>query len=188
MIRRPILLLCLTAALAAPAISPENSRSARQKIDRILEEKMAPGSSLVLSGDEINSCLRYDYADVVPAGVTQPNLHLEPDRVTGTAMVDFAEWQSQSGGSPGLLLGWLLRGKRRVEVACRYTSADGYGRVDVESVRIGGSAVSAEAITFLINNLVQPRYPEAVVGRSVPLAYRLKQVRIEQGRAVVVAK
>jgi hypothetical protein len=188
MIRRWITLVCLFAALASTAITPESSHSARQKLDRIAERKLAPGASLVLSEDEINSYLRYDYAPKLPAGVSEPYFRLEPDHVKAGAMVDFLEWQVQKGASPGLLLSWLLRGKRRVEGVGRYTSADSYGRTDIESVKIDGIPISAQAVTFLIENLVAPRFPGAVVGRSVPLDYNLKQVRIERGRAVVVAR
>lgn len=183
---RPIVLGLLVAALAAPAISPESSRSAQQKLDRIAEEKMAPGSSVVLTEDEINSFLRYDYAADLPKGISQPRIHLEPDRVLGTATVDFLEWQSQTGASPGPLLWWLLRGKRPVEAVCRYTSSKGYGRADVESVKISGVPISGSAVNFLIENLVTPRYPAAVVGRPTPLGFHLQQVRVEKGRAVVV--
>jgi hypothetical protein len=141
---------------------------------------------VILTQDEINSYLRYDYASEVPAGVTDPNLRLEPDRVTGTATVDFLEWQVQKGASPGFLLSWLLRGKRRVEVVGRWTSAEGYGLADIESVTIGSVPVSGGAVKFLIDNLVRPRYPGAVVGERVALGYHLRQVRIERGRAVVV--
>lgn len=170
-----------------PALSPESSHSARNKLEIIGEQKMRPGSSLVLTQDEINSFLRYDYAAGIPAGVTEPHLRLEPDRVIGTATVDFVEWQAERGGSPGLLLGWLLRGKRRVEAVCRYTSANGQGQVDVESVTIGGVTLSAGAVDFLIDHVIRPRYPAADVGRPAPLGHSLKQVRVERGRAVVVA-
>ncbi len=143
---------------------------------------------VVLTEGEINSYLRYDYAAELPAGLTQPELRLEPDRVSGSGMVDFLEWQSANGASPGPLLARLLAGRRRVEAVCHFTSAGGYGRTDIESVRIGGVPVASGALTFLIENLVQPRYPAAVVGRSAPLGYNLHQVRIERGRAVLVAR
>lgn len=184
--RGAIALLFLFACLAWAVISPENSHSAQQKLERIAEGKLPAGSSVVLTEDEINSYLHYDFAPQIPAGVTQPRIRLELDRVMGTATVDFLKWQVQKGASPGFLLRWLLSGERPVEVVCRYKSANGSGQVDVESVKISGVPISASAITFLIENLVQPRYPEAVVGRPVPLGYGLKQVRIEHARAVIV--
>jgi hypothetical protein len=36
--------------------------------------------------------------------------------------------------------------------------------------------------------LVEPRYPEAVVGRPVELGYGMREVRVERGRTVVVGK
>ena len=170
-----------------PVISPETSHSAKQKLERIADEKLRPGETVILTQDEVNSYLRFDYASEIPAGITDPDIRLDPDRVTGAATVDFLEWQVERGASPGVLLSWLLRGKRRVEAVCHYTSKDGYGQVDVESVKIGGVPLSGAAVAFLIDNLVQPRYPAAVVGRPVQLGLNLKQVRIERGKAVLVA-
>ena len=184
---RALLVLFWTALAAAAApISPESSRSAREKLELIAKEKTRPGTSIILTEDEINSYLRYDYAQEIPAGISQPHIRLEPDRVLGSATVDFLEWQVQKGASPGLLLTWLLRGKRPVEAVCRYTSSNGHGQTDVESVKISGVAISSAAVAFLIENLVRPRYPAAVVGRPAPLGFHLKQVRVERGRAVIV--
>lgn len=186
--RRATLLLCLATGLAAGQISPESSHSARRKLQEIADGRLRSGARIVLTEDEINSYLRYDYAVEIPAGLTQPHVRLEADRVIGSATVDFLEWQAGRGSSPGPLLAWLLRGKRPVDVTCRYVSSDGFGQADVEAVSIGGVPISASAIEFLIDNLVAPRYPEAVVGRRVALGFHLKQVRIEQGRAVAIAR
>lgn len=183
--RCSVVLLGLFAWAAWAVISTQNSRTAREKIERISEEKMPAGSSVVLTEDEINSYLRYDFASEIPTGVSQPRLRLEPDRVMGAATVDFLKWQVQKGASPGLLLRWLLSGERPVEVVCLYKSANGFGQVDVESVKISGVPISAATVAFLIENLVQPRYPDAVVGRPVPLGFHLKQVRVERSRAVI---
>jgi hypothetical protein len=189
MSRLAIAALCWAACLgASPAISPEKSHSAKEKLEQIAEGKLKPGMALVLSEDEINSYLRYDYASEIPAGISNPHISLEPDRVRGSAVVDFLEWGNETGTAPGPLLSWMLRGKRPVEAVCHYASSDGYGQVDVESVKIGGVSLSAAAITFLIDNLVTPRFPGAVVGRRAPLGFHLRQVRIEQGRAVFLAR
>jgi hypothetical protein len=174
--------------LAAPAISPESSHAAAEKIERLGNLKAAPGSRVILTQDEINSYLRYDFASEIPAGVTDPDIRLEADRVTGHATVDFAEWQAARGESPGMLMGLLLRGQRRIEVVCHYTSANGTGRVDIESVRIANVTVSPAVVNFLMEEVVQPRYPAAVVGRAVPLDYHLQQVKIEPGRAVFLVR
>jgi len=174
-------------ALAAGQLTPEQSRSAGQKLQRIMEQKLAPGASVILSQDELNSYLRYDGASELPPGLSKPQFHLEKDRVRASAWVDFLEWKAATGSSPGPVLSWLLKGKRRVEAVCRYTSADGWGQVDIERVVIGGVPVAGSAVTFLIERMVQPSYPDAVVGRRTKLGYNLRQVRVESGRAVVTS-
>ena len=180
------LLAALMAALAAGALTPEASRSAGQKFERLGGQKLPPGSQVSFSEEEINSYLRYDCAPEIPAGISQPNFRFEPDRIVVKAVVDFLEWQVERGASAGLLLRWLLRGKRPVEATARYTSADGWGRADVERARIGSLMLSGEAVHFLVEHLVRPRYPPAVVGQKHALGYNLRQVRFERGRAVLV--
>ena len=176
--------LCLAAAL----LSAAQSRSAKVKLDRIAEGKLARGATVVLTEDEINSYLRYDYASEIPAGLSDPHIRMEPGRVVGDVLVDFAEWKAAKGESPGMLLGFLLRGKKRVDVVAQWKSGEGRGQVDIEQVKIGGTPIAAAVVTFLIENVVEPRYPEAVVGRPVELGYGMREVRIEQGRTVVVGK
>jgi hypothetical protein len=169
-------------------ISPAKSRSAKEKFDRLASEKLPAGTTIVVSEDEINSYLRYDYAKEIPRGISQPYFRLEPDRIYGNAMVDFLEWQAERGASPGPLLAWLLRGQRRVEAQCRYTSSDGWGRVEVEWARISGVPISGGAVHFLVEHVVRPRYPPAVLGQPHRLGYNLEQVRIERGRAAAVTR
>jgi hypothetical protein len=173
--------------VAAAVLSAAHSRSAKQKLERIEAGKLRPGETVVLTEDEINSYLRYDYAAEIPAGLSDPHLRGEAGRVHGDLLVDFVEWRSARGESPGPLVAWLLRGKRRVEVTARWRSGNGRGQVDIESVRIGGVPISPALVTWLIENVVQPRYPEVVVGQPVELGYSLREVRIEPGRAVLVA-
>jgi hypothetical protein len=177
-------MMILPVLLVLAVLSPANSRSAKEKFDGFVAGRVPPGTAVVFTEDEINSYLRYDYASEMPPGLSDPHIRFEPDRVVGDVLVDFVEWRSATGVQPNWLLSWLLRGKRRVDVTARFTSWEGNGQVDLESVEIEGVPISASAVRFLIENVVQPRYPEAVVGRPVPLGYRLKQVRIEPGRAV----
>jgi hypothetical protein len=181
-------LVVAAVALAAPAISPQSSRSAQEKFDRLGNLEAPSGSQISFTQDEINSYLQYDFASEIPAGVSDPFIRLERDRVAGRALVDFNEWQAAKGEQPNPLLAWMLRGQRRVDVVCRYTSANGMGQVDVESVRIGDVSIAPSLVTFLIENVVQPRYPAAVVGRPVPIGHNLRQVRLEPGRAVAVVQ
>jgi len=174
--------------LAAAFLSAAQSRSAKVKLDRIADGKLAPGASVALTEEEINSYLRYDYAAEIPAGLSDPHIRMEQGRVVGDVLVDFAEWKAAKGESPGMLLGFLLRGKKRVDVVARWKSGEGRGQADIEQVKIAGTPMSAVVVTFLIENLVEPRYPEAVVGRPVELGYGMREVRVERGRTVVVGK
>ena len=76
------------AVSSPPALSPESSRAAKAKFERISSESMKPGETITLSEDEINSYLKYDYASEMPQGVRDLRIKLLKDRGVVHAFVD----------------------------------------------------------------------------------------------------
>ena len=81
----------------------------------------------------------------------------------------------------------LLSGEREVRASCHYTSSQGEGRIDVESVEIDGTRISGSILDLLISSYVAPRVPEFELGKPMPLSHNLRQIRLEPGRAVLTS-
>ena len=179
--------LVAVAGLLTAAVSPETSRAARVKLVRITSEQLGAGESVILTEDEINSLLRYDSELDVPEGVRDLKVSLDNNRGELRARVDMSKMQSRRGGDPGFLVRLLLSGERELRAICHYTSSQGEGRIDLESVEIDGTRISGWILDLLVSSYVVPRVPEFEPGRSIPLPHNLRQIRLEPGRAVLTS-
>lgn len=174
-----------TAALAAPlAISPELSRSARQKIERIENGRTAPGEAIVFTEAEINSLLEYEYKPEMPAGVREPTVRIEQDYATIHAFVDIGKMQQVAGGSWGGLWALLFSGERELNAQCGPRALDGRAAIEVESVEFGGATLPVTLVNWLISTTVSDA--ETGSGNPVALPESIRAVRFEPEQAVVV--
>ena len=166
-----IALLCLATLGAAP----NDYLSAKQKFDSIESDRLRAGSRVELSVRELDA-----YAErEVPEGVRNPRLQLAATGVaTGTAMMDFGKLRRALGYQTGWLMSKLLDGDRPVSVTARIHSAGGRATVDLERVDISGVAIDGRTLDFLIENILLPLYPNAVVGRPFELGHRIEKLDV----------
>ena len=170
----------LLLGLATLGAAPNDYLSAKQKFDSIESGHLKAGSRVELSAGELDA-----YAEqAVPAGVRNPRLQLvAPGMATGTAMVDFGKLRRAHGYQTGWLMSKLLDGDRPVSVTARIRSAGGQATVDLQRVEISGLAIDGPTLDFLIQNVLLPLYPDAVVGRPFELGHRIE--RLDVGPAAV---
>jgi hypothetical protein len=170
----------LLLGLATLGAAPNDYLSAKQKFDSIESDRLRAGSRVELSVGELDA-----YAgQAVPAGVRNPRLQLvAPGVATGTAMVDFGKLRRAHGYQTGWLMSKLLDGDRPVSVTARIRSAGGQATVDLQRVEISGLAIDGPTLDFLIQNVLLPLYPDAVVGRPFELGHRIE--RLDVGPAAV---
>ena len=183
----PLLATLLVTAMgssAPPAASPDLARSARGKVDRIESDQLRAGETVVLSEDEINSLLKYEYATYIPDGVRDPRVHLFDRQAVVHTYIDVAKLQRSTDGSMGLW-GMLFSGERELKAVCRPISSGGRAKVEVESIQLSGSAISGSALEWLLS--VTLGESDAGPANHLPLPENLRELRVEKGRAIVVA-
>jgi hypothetical protein len=166
--------------LATLGATPNDYLSAKRKFDSIESDRLRAGSRVELSVRELDA-----YAErEVPEGVRNPRLQLVAAGVaTGTAMMDFGKLRRAHGYQTGWLMSKLLDGDRPVSVTARIRSAGGRATVDLQRVEISDVAIDGRTLDFLVENILLPLYPDAVVGRPFELGHRIE--RLEVGRAAV---
>jgi hypothetical protein len=157
--------------------------SAKQKFDSIESDRLRAGSRVELSVRELDA-----YAErEVPEGVRNPRLQLvAPGVATGTAMMDFGKLRRALGYQTGWLLSKLLDGDRPVSVTARIRSGGGQATVDLQRVEISGIAIDGGTLDFLVQNILLPLYPNAVVGRPFELGHRIEKLDIGTAAVAVV--
>jgi hypothetical protein len=178
--------LALSSVLLC-AESPEASRSAAQKLERISAETLKPGEAVELSQAELNSYIQYDYAKEIPEGIRNLEVTLIKDYGIAEALVDF-ERLSAVRSSPLATFGAsLFRGERKMRARCRFVSADGQGKVEVESVELDGQPLPDFLVEFLVASTVQKHLEDFEVGQPFSLENNLRQIRLEPANVVVVS-
>jgi len=165
----------LLALAVASGAAYDFYSSARQKVDLIEGGRLQAGARVDLSLRELNA-----FADrEVPAGVRDLKLALEvPETVTGTALVDFGKLRRAQGYQPGWLMSKLLDGERPVRATARIRSGGGKVTVEVKRVEISGLEIDGKTLDFLMQNFILPFYPEAMVGRPVPMGFRIDRLQV----------
>ncbi len=180
------LALCLTTSTILLAVSPEESRTASEKIDRISRSEMNPGEQITLTESEINSFLQYDYAVLIPAGVENLQVRLHQDVAVVSGQVDFSQIGPAEDTATRLLL-MMLPGQHAVVARVRYVSSGGQARADVDSLLVDGQELKGMILDWIVKNYVATDLTGFALGQPISLGNNLEQIRLEPGRAIVVA-
>ncbi|MGA2132539.1 MAG: hypothetical protein ABSH50_09620 [Bryobacteraceae bacterium] len=172
------LVLALIAVVAFPAVSPDY-QTAVHKFSLIEQERLKPGSRVLLTPRELNAYARQEIAEVAPDGVRDPKLDLGPGTATASAFIDFGRLRRAEGKPPGRLLAYLLDGERPVTITARIRSSRGKATVDVESVEISGVTLEGPMLDYLIRNYLLAAYPQAKVGQAFELGHRIERLDVQ---------
>jgi len=137
--------LLAVTVFAADPVSRRDAARLQAKLDRIAKGSRTGGKTLAgtpITETEINSYLRYELADRIPPGVTDPWLSiLEEGKLSGRATVDLAR-VGESRKSGGMLDPFnLLTGSLPLTVNGVLRTKNGVGTFAVESASISGVPV-----------------------------------------------
>ena len=136
---------------------------------------------------ETNSYLKFSAGDLLPAGLTQPELTIiGAGKVAGRAIVDLdVVRQKQSSG------GWLdptsyLTGKLPVTASGKIVTWDGKGRFELERAEVSGVPIPksflAQMVNFFTRTADNPK--GSSIDDTFELPAKIKRIDVEQGRFV----
>lgn len=179
--------LLLSSSVALWAVSPEESRSAAQKLDRISLGEMDPGERITLTQSEINSFLAYDYAGLIPEGIRNLRVKFESNTGIVSGRADFSRLGEAQDAATRLLM-MMLRGEHDFVARVRYVSSGGQARADVDSFQVDGRELKGPILDWIVKNYVATDLEGFALGQPTPLGNNLEQIRLETGQAIVVAR
>jgi len=140
---------------AADVLTPQLADAFSKKIvlvQKQADEKAAKARSTVFTQAETNSYLKFQAGDLLPTGLTQPELTMiGQGKVSGKAIVDLdVVRQKQSSG------GWFdvtsyLTGKLPVTASGRIVTWDGKGKFEVESAEVSGVPIPKTLLAQMVN-------------------------------------
>jgi hypothetical protein len=174
-------------AVPGAGISPEAARSLEAKF-RLLS---APSSGksvsfqpIVVTEVETNSYLKYDGREFLPPGVNDPEIHITPERIYGTADVDFGKLnqalKADDWGAKTLAM--AFPGRQRVSATGRLDTSASLGKVTIQDVRVGSFAVPDALVSFLLESYVQRRY-KIDLSKPLPLPDHVTRIKLGAGNA-----
>lgn len=174
------------AALSTAAASEFQSKLIELSSTRPL--KRGSASPIVITDHEVNSFLKYDRPEFLPAGVNDLEFHFKPDGIHGAANVNFDQLKpSQQSESPmtARLLASIFRGTQRLTALGVLESKDGTGTLTIKDVHIGSTALSDWLVNFLIHTYVESEY-KIDLSKPFLLPDHVMRVEFAPGKAVFV--
>jgi hypothetical protein len=144
--------------------------------------------STAFSQAETNSYLKFNAGDLLPTGLTQPEVTLHAqNRLSGKAVVDLdiVRQKSSSGG-------WFdptsyLTGKLPVTASGRIITGDGKARFEVERAEVSGITIPRSFLAQMVNFFTRTK--ENPKGSSIDDTFempaQIRRIDVEPGRFTV---
>ena len=184
--------LLATTLFAADPVTRRDAARLQAKLDRITKASPTQGkvaSTTPITETEINSYLRYELADRIPNGVTDPWVSiLENGRLSGRATVDLAR-VAQSRKSSGMLDPFnLLSGSLPLAVNGVLRTKNGVGTFAVESASISSVPVPVwmlqEIVSYYSKSEAAPK--GVALDKPFVLPNGIREIQTARGQAIVV--
>jgi hypothetical protein len=177
-----------TTPAAKPATTGKNAAGKNVASTPAPVAPAGPKQTSILE-NEVNSYLRFELRDQVPAGVTEPTITIVGDgRLAGSAIVDLdAVKQSRQSTS------WfdpmrLLSGKLPVAATGVLQTQQGTGRFVLESAEISGipvpKTVLQQVVSYYSRNAQNPNGVN--LDDAFELPAKIREIRVQPGQAIVV--
>ena len=184
--------LLAAAVFAAEPVSRRDAARLQAKIDRITKGTPVRGKAPAktpISETEVNSYLRYELADRIPAGVTDPWVSiLENGRLSGRATVDLAR-VGQSRKSSGRLDPFnFLTGSMPLAVNGILRTKNGVGTFAVESASISSVPVPVWMLQEIVSYYSKSESAPNGVAIDKPFALPngIREIQTARGQATVI--
>jgi len=176
------------ALLIVPLLRSASSdyQAAAHKVTLIQQDRVKPGSRVVLTPAQLNAYARQEVAEAAPDGVRNTLVELGPGTATASALIDFGKLRRAEGKPPGRIMAYLLDGERPVSITARIQSSGGTATVDVQQVEISGVAIEGPMLDFLIHSYVMQAYPNAKIGEPFALGHRIERLDVQPSAVGVV--
>ncbi len=137
---------------------------------------------------EINAFLKFQGASQLPTGVTEPTVRIgDGGLVSAVAIVDLDVIRQQRSR------GWLdplqyLAGRLRVTASGTIRSGGGVAQIEIQSVTVAGIPVPVQVLYELVRYFTRTvDHPDGTrLDEPIPLPYRITELQLSPGQAVIV--
>ena len=192
-----LLLFCAIAGVfvsAADVVTPQLGAAFARKVVLVQEHATRANQgvkkplSTTFTQAETNSYLKYNATDLLPTGMTQPEITLIGDgRLAGKAIIDLdiVRRKTSSGG-------WFdptsyLTGKLPVTASGRIITGDGKARFEVERAEVSGLPIPrsflAQMVNFFTRTADNPK--GSSIDDTFEMPAEIRSIDVDSGRFTV---
>jgi hypothetical protein len=183
--------LVLTGSASADVLTPQLAVAFEKKVIQVqkqAEQKAAKERPTTFTQAETNSYLKYKAGDLIPVGLTQPEITMiGSGRVSAKAVVDLdVVRQKQSSG------GWFdptsyLTGKLLVTASGRVVTWDGKGKVEVETAEVSGISIPMSFLNQMVNFFTRTADNPggATLNDTFELPTNIRRIDVQPARFIV---
>jgi hypothetical protein len=141
--------------------------------------------SVLVTEAELNSYLNLSLAAELPAGLEDLEVRVVRDGLAATAIVDLERIQQTVALPAAAAPLSLLGGRVPVVVKGRLSTADGFGRVELDELSLASFPIPSSFLEGLVARATRSASnPQGVdLGGPFRLPYSVQRVRLEPGRA-----
>jgi len=187
--------LAAVVCLAAAAVHVETQQAVekwRQKLAAIVAEGDHPtrqGRRTTITQSDLNAYLQYDAPAQLPAGVVEPAVTIVGGgRVSARAVVDLDAVRKAKASTSLLDPVSYLSGRLPVTASGVLTTANGVGRLALESSTVGGVPVPKLLLQEIVSYYSKTPEKPSGIGLDDPFALpaRIREIQVERGQAIIV--
>lgn len=174
---RALLLLAafLGTTQSGGGLTPQLSDAFAKKIvlvQKLSEQKSQKDRPTTFTQAETNSYLKYGAGDLLPTGLTQPEINMIGEgKVYGSAIVDLDIVREKSGSGSWFDPTSYLTGKLPVTAAGRVVTWDNKGKFELETATINGVPLPKSLLAQMVNFF--SRTPDNPRGSSIDDTFEL---------------
>jgi hypothetical protein len=189
----PVLVCATDVALSAAGQGgARDAESMRQKMATIAAQGEQPSRQLrrtMVTERELNAILLDTSAVQLPAGIVEPTIAIVgTQRISARAVVDLDGVRRQMNPTSLLDPTSFLRGRLPVAATGTFRTANGIGRLDLESVAVGSVPVSKGLLQEIVGYYTRTTDNPRGIGLDdpFPLPANIREIQIDRGQAVIV--
>jgi hypothetical protein len=122
----------------------------------------------------------------LPPAVLNPEVHITPEHISGTAEVDFdklGKIGEEMDDWGARIMAAIFKGKQHVLATGKLETSEGKGKLVIESLTIGDTSIPAGFVNFMVQSYMERKYG-IDLSKPFDLPEQVSYIEMDSGHAV----